>query len=182
MQNLAYHDFKVEGSQLIMVRLAILHTMLTSKRSTDGYSKLIYKSDLDKLKGSLKEKAVQVEQLLVDAWGKCQSTSVDARVACFAFGKLSVRLMLLVLGKQKFGRDQEEMENFQEIVALFAQELQGPGSTSNQAADGQEQADTVEVKDLLQASAADMALLQHPHIKVGSKQLGMCYAMKDFLL
>ena len=160
---------------MIMVRLALMHTILTSKKSIDGYSKLIFRSDLDKMKGSLKEKTQKIEELLLSGWEQCQAPGIDPKTACMAFGKFSVRLILLLLGKQKHGRDLEELETFQEVVELFGEELSGTMKASL-ASSGQEQNEEEQkIENLLQASAADMAMLQHPHIKQGQRYFGMHY-------
>ena len=93
MSQLTFFDFKVEGNPLMMCREALLHAILSSTKSVDGYSRLIFKSDLDKMKGSLNKKAVEVEQMLRDAWAKCASHTKGG----FAFGKLCTRMVLCAL-------------------------------------------------------------------------------------
>lgn len=51
MNHLAMYDFKITGKTLALTRIALAATILTSKKSQDGISKLIYKSDLDKMEG-----------------------------------------------------------------------------------------------------------------------------------
>lgn len=51
MNLLAYYNFKLPGCQLNFLRIALLATILSSKRHQDGISKLVFKSDFDKLKG-----------------------------------------------------------------------------------------------------------------------------------
>ena len=166
MQQLTYYDFKIEGNQLIMIRNALLHTILSSTKHCDGYSRLIFKSDLDKLKGNLKAKSLEVESLLKDAWVKCCNAE-NTNLASLAFGKMCVRMCLLLLGKQKFSRDKYEVDSFAQIIELFAADLAGePTMAAPTHAKDQEQG---KVKDLLQASPAEVALLQHKHIKLGCR-------------
>ncbi|CAK8991522.1 unnamed protein product, partial [Durusdinium trenchii] len=124
---LANFDFKQDGSQLVMCRIALLHAILTSKRCTDGYSKLIFKSDLDKMKGSLKDSTKQIEDLLLGAWKQTLAVmkTGEGEKASFAFGKLSVRLILVLLAKQKRSRDTVEFDSFEEVAQRFTDELTG---------------------------------------------------------
>ena len=52
--------------------LALVATILTSSKHSDGISRLVTKSDLDKMKGSLQENAIKMEDLLHEAWNKLQ--------------------------------------------------------------------------------------------------------------
>ncbi|CAK9056528.1 Uncharacterized protein SCF082_LOCUS30455 [Durusdinium trenchii] len=123
MALLAYHDFRVQGDQMLFTRLALLTTMLTSTKVSDGVSKLIVKSDFDKMTRSLHKQTVQMEAILKEAW-KQDDTDVGPQKKAMAFGKLSVRMCLLLFGKQKFGRD-PLVETFEEITQLYAEELVG---------------------------------------------------------
>ena len=58
MSLLSHHDFKVQGDQMLFCRIALLQAMLTSKKAVDGYSKLIVKSDFDRLSRALQAKAI----------------------------------------------------------------------------------------------------------------------------
>ncbi|CAK9027725.1 unnamed protein product [Durusdinium trenchii] len=126
MALLAYHDFRVQGDQMLFTRLALLTTMLTSTKVSDGVSKLIVKSDFDKMTRSLHKQTVQMEAILKEAW-KQDDTDVGPQKKAMAFGKLSVRMCLLLFGKQKFGRD-PLVETFEEITQLYAEELVGDGN------------------------------------------------------
>ena len=170
---LANFDFKQDGSQLVMRRIALLHAILTSKRCTDGYSKLIFKSDLDKMKGSLKDSTKQIEDLLLGAWKQTLAVmkTGEGEKASFAFGKLSVRLILVLLAKQKHSRDTVEFDSFEEVVQRFTDELTGRTISSSSHAGDEKKVVCRKVQDLLEASASDMALLQNPHLTLGSKRL-----------
>ena len=107
MQQLTWFNFKAL-SPLPFCRLALLATILTSRKHSDGISRLVTKSDLDKMKGSLQENAIKMEDLLHAAWNKLQmdtSLSTDTKTLLF--------------------------ESFTQILQVFAQELlqlprQGP--------------------------------------------------------
>ena len=168
MHYLAHFDFKVEGNPLIMNRIGLLHAILSSTKTSDGYSKLVVKADFDKMKGSLNKKVIEVEGLLKTAWSTCCASTSQEHV-CVAFGRLNVRLILLLLSKQKYTRDKFEMESFAEIVALFSEELQGNFKVNSPKAAGQRLVGQIE--DFVGASAAQVAQFQHHHIKVGAMYL-----------
>lgn len=171
MHLLAHFDFKVEGNPMIMTRIALLHAMLSSTKTSDGYTKLIVKADFDRCKGALKAKLIQMDDLLKQAWTDC-CTSANKQHVVVAFGRLNVRFVLLLLGKQKFSRDKQELGNFSDIVHVFAQELAGDFSWSKQPAGTTLQKGGIE--DLIGATAAKVAQLQHSHIAVGKMYLGIC--------
>lgn len=181
MALLSFYDFKVEGNALLFSRLALLSAMLTSKKHSDGYQKLVFKNDFDKMARSLKEKTVQMEKVLRDAWVKVQDENIPAETKNMAYGRLAVRCVLYLLGKQKLGRDTLQFESMEEITTAYCNELQGkedddaPAPSSSQGP---------QVKDLIQATSAEVALIQHSHLKINEQYLGckvcggdvfMCY-------
>lgn len=105
MGHLSHYDFKVVNNPLPFCRAALLCAMLTSKKHLDGLQRLLVKSDLDRMKGVLKNKAVQVESLLKDGWIACQGEPLKHADKVASFGKLCVRLILHLLGKEKHSRD-----------------------------------------------------------------------------
>ena len=160
---------------MLFTRVALLSAMLTSKKSSDGYSKLIFKSDFDRLTRALQSKAVQMESILAKSWAQLVQESIDGAVKATAFGKLCVRTVLLVLQKQKYGRD-PEFDSFTDITNQFAEDLAGgnpapsPAQSSKQR---QEQEKRDKVEDLVSASAAQVAMLQHAHLKIGFQHLSL---------
>ena len=175
MQQLTWFNFKAL-SPLPFCRLALLATILTSSKHSDGISRLVTKSDLDKMKGSLQENAIKMEDLLHEAWNKLQTdTSLSTDTKTLLFGRLAVRLTLTLLGKQKNSRE-APFESFTQILQVFAQELASGGKTrahdSASVATSQPQ-EVCEVQDLTQNDAAKNILHQHPHLVVGGKFLAL---------
>ena len=76
MFQLSHFDFRIKENKLPMTRAALLCTILTAKKHADGISKLVYKADLDKMKGSLKDKTVKMEELLKEGGNRCSSPLV----------------------------------------------------------------------------------------------------------
>ena len=170
MALLAYHDFRVsvQGDQMLFTRLALLTTMLTTTKVSDGVSKLIVKSDFDKMTRSLQKQAVQMERILREAWRQEDHHVTPERKAS-AFGKLSVRMCLLLLGKQKFGRD-PVLDSFEEITKMYGEDLAGtkPEALSSSTT---AKPKCQPVRDLLNASAQEVALLQNSHLHLDGRHL-----------
>ena len=168
MFQLSHFDFKIKENKLPMTRAALLCTILTSKRHADGISKLVFKADLDKMKGSLKDKTVKLEGLLKEGWKQVQQHTGAQAFKAMCFGKLCVRLVLHLLSKEKYSRD-HPFESAQAIVDEFANDLlngnmQASSSVAAAAKAKAGQASANEVKDLLNASAKAMAQLEYPHL------------------
>eukprot|EP00435_Cladocopium_sp_Y103_P075871 s2_g67.t1 len=169
MFQLSHFDFKQKENKLPMTRAALLCTILTSKKHADGISKLVYKADLDKMKGTLKEKTLKMESLLKQGWNQVQQSSCTSALKALCFGKFCVRLVLHLLSKEKHSRDQP-FESVQSIVDQFAVDLLDPNlkAASSGAAPApkaqESQSSAEEVKDLLNATPKAMAQLDNPHL------------------
>ena len=169
MFHLSHFDFKMKESKLPMTRAALLCTMLTSKKHADGISKLIYKADLDKRKGALKDKTLKMEELLKEGWKQVQQNPAPSALKALCFGKFCVRLVLHILSKEKFSRD-HPFETVQMIVDqfgvdLFDQNLKASSSVAAPAPKAQaRQGSGEEVKDLLNATPKALAQLENSHL------------------
>ena len=113
MNHLAMYDFKITGKTLALTRIALAATILTSKKSQDGISKLIYKIDLDKMKG--KDTTCRLDDMLNAMWPEARK--IDKDVGYIAFGRASVHMILHLLGKEKLAK-KETFESFTEIGGL----------------------------------------------------------------
>ena len=103
--------------------------------------------------------------LLSKSW-ELQSKSTATEANRFgAFGRLCVRTVLHVLNKEKVGREPKGFENLNAIGELFAKELMShaPDALSMTSTDDSQQS----VKDVLTASAQELALLQNQHMQIG---------------
>lgn len=139
----------------------------------DGFSKLVFKSDFDKIKGVLASKAAQVESMLETAWKAVQASHSAADVKFAAYGNLQVRPLLFLLNKQKYSRDAATYETYEEIVDDFQLELVGKAAVKQIAASQDPSTDKSQssVEDLVGATPAKIALLQNPHIGLGKQYL-----------
>ena len=166
MNYLAFFDFKITGLSMNFTRIALAATILTSKKSQDGISKLIFRSDFEKLKG--KETTKKLDQMLNNMWP--QALAVAKEVGYKSFGKACVNMILHLLQKEKIAKAQQ-YDSFAAILQEFQDELSGKMTQVDPAAAEPAASSTVPVKDLVNCSEKDIALLQNKHITVGSKHL-----------
>jgi len=179
MKEFAYFNFKVEGDEMPMLRHALMCCALTSKRSLENVSRVIFKSDFDKLKGSLQKQAIKLEGVLKTSWGQ---VDLGKHEHVQAYGKLAVRCVMFLLQKQKHGRDDTVWESFEEIVEVFAHELSAGPSPKPAAASSSTSPSEPALKNLLGASAAEIAILQHSHLTIGDKYCHKDHGDKIFVL
>lgn len=178
MALLSYHDFRVPGNQMLFTRVALMSAMLTSTKASDGISKLIFKSDFDKLTRSLQDQTIKMEGLLSDAWCQCQKDlDKEPSTKAFAFGKLCVRMVLLLLSKQKYGRD-PEIDSFEDVLALFAEDLLNKKKVAGESSASKDRA--LKVEDLLHASPAQVCLIQNSHLEIGGRYVHQQYEDRIF--
>eukprot|EP00435_Cladocopium_sp_Y103_P055847 s2760_g18.t1 len=178
MATMATMDFRTPGQEFPFIRMATWATMVTgSHKSSDGFAKILSKSDLDKLRGHATiAKTKEAEQVLLDAWKtmeRCIQQASDNGQANQeghyqkAFGKLAIRTILFLCQKQKNSREPNKTWNsIQEILQQFATDCQTREARGN-AATSSTEPEAKEVKDLLTATPQTMALLQNSHLKIG---------------
>jgi hypothetical protein len=87
--------------------------MLSSRKHQDNISKLVYKSDFDKVKG--KDTTKKLDEILHTLWAEAQDQKHEKSLAFNAFGTACVRMVLHLLQKEKAAK-QDTFESFQEIV------------------------------------------------------------------
>ena len=169
MNHLAHYDFKISGQTMVLTRFALAACILTSRKHQDGISKLIYKSDLDKLKN--KDSTRKLDDMLHSLWTEAQKVS-NTELAYIAFGKAAVRMTLHALSKQKIAK-QESYDSFEENVEKFqADLLSTPSSTVKATSASAVSTDETSVQDLVNCSSQTVALFQNNHIKLNEKHPG----------
>ena len=179
MNLLAYYNFKLPGCQLNFLLIALLATILSSKRHQDGISRLVFKSDFDKLKGKISTKTM--EDLLAKGWQSCQKAA-DLVLGEMCFGRFCVRVALYALQKEKHARDGFCFESFQAIVEELSMELENSAGAPTSSAVDAKDGEALKVKDLVQADPNEVAMLQNDHIIVGKNYLHKDYKDQVFTL
>jgi hypothetical protein len=130
MSAVAYVDLKGDaGTTYPFLRAACLAAQLTSPKSADGISKLLTKSDVEKLK--TKEMRPQVdlaEKTMAMGWNvisNAATTGLDSSICNGCFGKFITRIILHIFGKEKYGREPKGFDSLDAINQLFVDEVQG---------------------------------------------------------
>ena len=170
---ITYWDFRQEGQLFPVLRIALLATSLTGTKVSDGISKVLVKADLDKLKQStMKPKVLQGEQVLANSWIWLSSKALTPERQCQLFGRLCIRVVFHLLKKEKLcAMENDVYEDLQSISDQCVKEASGIPASSAAASAAQQSEDSMDAQDLLSSKPAQIALLQHQHLKIGEKQL-----------
>ena len=97
MKAITYTDWKVTGTMLPFWRVACIATQLTSLKVVDKVSKLLNKSDLERLKSHQASKSLSdVETLLGTAWKSLQ-VLCEAGPVCDTEAKVWERRVCLAI-------------------------------------------------------------------------------------
>lgn len=173
MKLLTHYDFKVSGNLLPCFRVAVLAAQLTSSKIVDKISKLLVKSDFDRLKTKCEAELQDAEKLLADSWSLVEKAKhLEELKRLHVFGRLCIRVVLFICQKQKMGRESKTWKSLEDIRDQFASEMLCPPDISSQdsgdapspAAAGSQEA----FQDLLQPDPVAVALLQNQHLEIGS--------------
>lgn len=174
-ETLAHMSFQEATNLFPFTRTAIWATQLTASKSSDGFSKMVTKSDLQTLcSPKALDQAKAAESLLADCWQVVQSQLPPATAENHkktvhlyrCFGKLCFRTTLFQLKKQKLAPDELTFQTLPEILDRFTKELQGLTTTPATGS----RAATIE--DAVKAEPFQAMLLQNTHIKVGGMNQG----------
>ncbi|CAE7930394.1 unnamed protein product, partial [Symbiodinium necroappetens] len=96
------------------LRLAFLATNFTSHRVSNGYARLLLKSDVEKLKNKkLQSLGLEAEELLYKAWNRIEASLPSSAKN---FGILCLRICLHVVDKEKMGR---EGKTYGSLAAIY---------------------------------------------------------------
>ena len=160
MAALATTNFKVQGCVFPHLRVAIWATLSSSSKNQDGFSKILTKSDVEKLRSNnMSEKIMSTETILADSWKVTQDPDLDLDHVTKAYGRLCVRSILFLVSKQKFSREDHEYQSMAEIVQAFGDQ------------------EEMQVTDTSQATPKSMALLQNQHVKLHQMQLACTWVV-----
>ncbi|CAK8988160.1 unnamed protein product [Durusdinium trenchii] len=180
MNHLAMYDFRLPVQSMALTRIGLAAVMLISRKHADGFSRLLFKSDFDKLKG--KDTTRKLDEMFFTLWKQALGAGVAPDVGYICWGNAAVRMVLHILNKEKVAK-QEVYKSFGEIVELFSQELNGSVrvTTHSEPAGGSASAGSA-VKDLLNCSSQEVALFQNAHIRIGDKYTHHDYPDQIFIL
>ena len=169
-----------------MVRIGMIATNLTAppSRVIDGHARLVTKSDIEKLKSKkMSDKINQVEEALEAAW---HESSKSKNENFKAFGRMMIRSSLLLLQKEKSGRE-KAVYTLDEIKSMFKQDLQSQAEAAVEAPSSSSKPDdshAVALKDaknpyFLASKTMELATGKHYIHKDFPDKIWVCVASSD---
>lgn len=165
----AYTDWKLSGTTLPFLRVALCAVQITAPQQQvrNSISKMISKADIDKLKTKKICTDVQTaEALMASAWEATETTGVPLEQFALACGKMQIRLILHLLGKEMKGREQVQYDSMTDIKDKFEADMLQTSHSGKK--DAKSTAEPASVKSLADASnPRSIALDVHQHIKIG---------------
>ena len=137
MSAVTFIDLKGDGTTFPFLRAACLAAQLTSPKSSDGISKLLTKSDVEKLKSKDMKKIVELaEKTMAMGWNvmlNAAGQGLAASVCNGCFGKFITRVILHIFGKEKYGREPNGFESLDVINQMFVDEVKSKLATKDNA-------------------------------------------------
>ena len=126
-------DFKCKSSTFPMLRRAAICANISSPKSQDKVGKPLFVTDLQKLKGLVKQsdKLVTAEGMVKLCWEQVYKSDPKFldREAVKILAKLCIRTVLFLCNRQGKGSESRIFESLQEIQQAFQEEV-GKGSSS----------------------------------------------------
>lgn len=106
--------------------------------------------------------------LLLNSWKLYTASLAPESVKVTAFGRLCVRCVLHLTGKEKMGPEPKGFASFGEMAHLFTQELSQTVMTPASGSTQQEQdKDTLKVENMVEAPASQVASHHNSHLEIG---------------
>ena len=165
----AYTDWKLSGTTLPFLRVALCAVQITAPQAQvrNSISRMISKADIDKLKTKKISDDVQTaEALMASAWEATETTGVPLEQFALACGKMQIRLILHLLGKEMKGREQVQYDSMTDIKDKFEADMLQTSHSGKK--DAKSTAEPASVKSLADASnPRSIALDMYQHIKIG---------------
>ncbi|CAE7236417.1 unnamed protein product [Symbiodinium sp. CCMP2456] len=178
---ITFVDFKDAESRYPFLKAALWACQLHSPKHHDSISRLLSKTDVEKLKtAAVKQTVKNAEQLLKMSWDILEKPGwLNEKKGVGLIARFMIRVALFVCNKSGKGREPHVYETLADVHAAFSQELEAvkkghdpakaPGAGSSSSAVG---SPAKRIKD--NSSAAAIALRQHSWLKVGGR-----YSRKD---
>ena len=117
-----------------------------------------------------------LRQLLHDSWNLYLASNVKKNIKVACYGRLCVRSILHLTGREKFGKEPKGFENLEAIAKLFIEELEKIKSSNSAASSSAALSDDgLKIENVVGAAPAQVALLQNQNMKIGLLSLGWLY-------
>ena len=172
----------VPTNMTTFLKVALLATQITCPESkrVDGFSRMLVKGDLDRLKAKKSRgQVLEAEEFLTKKWTDVNAADLNTINKCKAFGRCCLRILLHLLQKEKIGREGKEYANLEAIGEACDHDIAhaggmlclAPAVSANQEPQPQPQ------------SAVSLDQSHTPMFNVGLKielATGKTYCHKDF--
>ena len=123
---ITFIDFKDAESRYPFLRAALWACQLHSPRHSDSISRLLSKTDVERLKtSSAKQTVKNAEQLLKMSWDMLEKLGwLNDKKGVGLLTRFMIRVALFVCNKSGKGREAHVYENLADIHSAFSQELE----------------------------------------------------------
>ena len=123
---ITFIDFKDAESRYPFLRAALWACQLHSARHSDSISRLLSKTDVERLKtSSAKQTVKSAEQLLKMSWDMLEKLGwLNDKKGVGLLTRFMIRVALFVCNKSGKGREAHVYENLADIHSAFSQELE----------------------------------------------------------
>lgn len=108
----------VPTNMTTFLKVALLATQITCPESkrVDGFSRMLVKGDLDRLKAKKSRgQVLEAEEFLTKKWTDVNAADLNTINKCKAFGRCCLRVALHLLQKEQIGRECKEYANLEAI-------------------------------------------------------------------
>lgn len=122
----AYTDWKMGSTTLPFLRVGLCATQVTAPAAAvkDGISRMVNKSDFDKLKQKkMNTEVFKAEQLMAVAWKTLENSQLAFEKKALLFGKLQLKLVLQLLGKELKGREGKQYQDMDAVSQMFEEDV-----------------------------------------------------------
>lgn len=166
MEHLTALDWKDSETTFVWVRAGCLAANCTSTKAVDGISRLLVKSDLDKLKQpSRRDDIKKAEKLCSLAWETLSKAQLHKnKKGLTILGRLLVRVALVLAGKSGKGREKKAFRDLQEVNDAFVADL-GKLNNPESASAG---SGAIAAGDVPTDDSALVSLQARPHVQVST--------------
>ena len=150
MDALAFTHFSDPSSTYPLLRASLWAASMSSPKSADSISKLLTKSDIEKLKSSgMKTQIKTAETLLSLSWNLLSKTgNLHEKKGIQAMGRMMIRTALLLVKKEAKGKEGKTFGTLQKVHEAFTAEVGEENAGAATAAESSESGGELRIMSL----------------------------------
>ena len=150
MDALAFTHFSDPSSTYPLLRASLWAASMSSPKSADSISKLLTKSDIEKLKSSgMKTQIKTAETLLSLSWNLLSKTgNLHEKKGVQAMGRMMIRTALLLVKKEAKGKEGKTFGTLQKVHEAFTAEVGEENAGAATAAESSESGGELRIMSL----------------------------------